>query len=176
MTDDLITWAIRHHVSYEAIAELRAMWGGIDPGPTVSNDAMNETGVMNACILEAPWRGMHLFRNNVGHAWHGKPIWIDEGLLLVNPTRLVYGLATGSSDLIGWRKRTITQADVGKTIAQFVSLEAKSPKERATKEQIEWLRQVQDMGGLAGVFLDQDEAEYIVGGYPNIGGRFGGAA
>ena len=138
--------------------------------------ARKETQLMRDVQLNLSQGDVRLFRNNVGHAWHGKPIWIDEGLLLVNPTRLVYGLATGSSDLIGWRKRTITQADVGKTIAQFVSLEAKSPKERATKEQIEWLRQVQDMGGLAGVFHDQEEAEYIVGGYPNIGGRFGGAA
>jgi len=138
-----------------------------------TRQARTETSLMREVQLNLSQGDVRLFRNNVGAAWQGKPIWIDEGLLLVNPSRLVYGLCTGSSDLIGWRKRTITQDDVGKVVAQFVSLEAKSPREHATKAQVDWLRTVQDMGGLAGVFRSQEEAEYIVGGYPAIGSRYG---
>ena len=156
MTDDLITWAIRHHVSYEAIAELRAMWGGIDPGPTVSNDAMNETGVMNACILEAPWRGMHLFRNNVGalKAEDGRMVRFG----LANDSKRRNGVLK-SGDLIGIDPVLITSAHVGRMIGQFVSVECKrpgwqysgTPREVA---QLNWIQLVIASGGRAKFVTD----------------------
>lgn len=82
----------------------------------------SEALVQSLVRLEAPARGVRLWRNNVG-------VLRDEG---GRPVR--YGLANDSKrlneelksgDLIGWRRRLITPADVGYIIAQFVSRECK---------------------------------------------------
>lgn len=82
----------------------------------------SEARVQSRVRLEAPGRGVRLWRNNVG------VLRDDTG----RPVR--YGLANEtaalnrelkSGDLIGWRRRLITGADVGFVIAQFVSRECK---------------------------------------------------
>lgn len=82
----------------------------------------SEALVQSLVRLEAPRRGVRLWRNNVG-------VLRDEG---GRPVR--YGLANDSrqlnehiksADLIGWRRRLITPADVGCVIAQIVSRECK---------------------------------------------------
>jgi hypothetical protein len=82
----------------------------------------SEARVQSRIRLEAPHRGVKLWRNNVG------VLTRDDG----TPVR--FGLANETSalnrqlksgDLIGWRRRLITPADVGCVIAQFVSRECK---------------------------------------------------
>lgn len=149
--DDLITWAIRHHVSFEAIAELRAIWGDRDPGPSVPNDATSETGVQSRCILEAPRRGMKLFRNNVG------ALKAEDG------RQVRFGLANDSKrrnevlksgDLIGIDPILVTAAHIGRTIGQFVSIECKAPGWKFTgtpreTAQLTWIQLVIAAGGRA---------------------------
>lgn len=118
---DLTRWAIRHHVGLDAIAELRVM---LTTGVTGEAGAEgSEARVASAVTLEAGRRGdIVLWRNNVGACK------TDDGRMLR------YGLANvskamneriKSADLIGIHRRVVTQADVGKVIGQFLSVETK---------------------------------------------------
>jgi len=109
----------------------------------------NEQSIQQAIRLLS--RGtIRLFRNNVG-------------ALRDATGRLVrYGLAPGSSDLIGWRSVTITADMVGQTIAQFVAIEVKD-RGRATPEQLTFIEAVTRAGGLAGVARSPDDARTILG-------------
>lgn len=117
---NLTEWALRHGVSAEAMFELEVIVG-VYSKPTESDES--ESAVQTKVRLEAPRKGVHLFRNNVG-------VLKDE---TGRPVR--YGLANDSSkvnkivksgDLIGWRKVLITEKHVGRPIAQFVSRECKA--------------------------------------------------
>lgn len=103
---------------------------------------MREQAIMQRVQLAASRKGWRVFRNNVGQLQdaNGQPIR--------------YGLAVGSSDLIGWRAVTITAEMVGQTFAQFVSLEVKTPAGKPTAAQLNWLDQVDEAGGLAVIVRD----------------------
>ena len=66
-----------------------------------------------------------------------------------NQRRVSFGLTPGSGDLIGWRTRIITQDDVGRRIAQFLSVEVKSAKGALRPNQSAWMDAVRRFGGLA---------------------------
>lgn len=117
---ELRQWALRHHVSLEAIAELGALLGSNLPQPVA--DGASEARVQSEVRLAAPAKRMRLFRNNVG--------------VLTNEygTPVRYGLCNDSAqlnkriksaDLVGWRVVTIAPEMVGSDIAQFTSLECK---------------------------------------------------
>jgi hypothetical protein len=108
----------------------------------------NEQSIQQAIRLLS--RGtIRLFRNNVG-------------ALRDATGRLVrYGLAPGSSDLIGWRTLTITPDMVGQTVAQFVALEIKD-QGRATPQQAAFLHAVHTAGGLAALVRSEPQAQAIL--------------
>ena len=83
-------------------------------------------------------------RNNVGALQDKTGRWVQ------------YGLAVGSSDLIGWTVRN--------GVAVFTSIEVKAARGRLTPEQANWLRVVQDAGGVAGMVRSADEAVALVEG------------
>jgi hypothetical protein len=99
--------------------------------------------------LEAPTKGVTLFRNNVGVLTdiNGRPVRFG----LANDSKQLNEVLK-SSDLIGWRPVLITPEHVGRTLAQFVSRECKAPgwkytgtdRERAQKA---WLDLVAAAGG-----------------------------
>lgn len=60
-----------------------------------------------------------------------------------------FGLAKGSADLIGWQSITITPEMVGTKVAQFLSVEVKTPTGRVRPEQDAWARTVNAHGGRA---------------------------
>lgn len=105
--------------------ELAFAVGMVLPPPVPPDPRDRTEGWAQASIrLEAPRKGVRLFRNNVG-------VLQDK---TGRPVR--YGLANDSAalnkkiksaDLIGWRRVVITPAHVGTVIAQFVSREAKEP-------------------------------------------------
>ncbi len=82
-----------------------------------------------------------VFRNNVG---------------MINGIQ--FGLCKGSADLIGWKTVTITEDMIGKEIAQFVSVEVKTPNGRVGKYQNLWLEAVQKAGGLAIIARSKEQA------------------
>lgn len=87
--------------------------------------------------LAAPDKRARLFRNQVGM------YRLEDGRVIRS------GLATGSSDLIGWAAYTIAAEDVGRRVAVFLSVEAKSDRGRLRAEQRKWLDQVHADGGIA---------------------------
>lgn len=102
---------------------------------------------------------VRIFRNNCGTAWTGDVTRLQDGSLLIkNPRPLHAGLTRGSGDLIGWRRRIITQEDVGAPVAQFLSLEIKARRGRATAEQKNWASVVRQFGGMAAIVRSVDEA------------------
>lgn len=109
-----------------------------------------------------------LFRNNVGVGYIGKikycaakssyvNIFLNRGdIILENPRRFTSGLGVGSSDLIGWHEVIITQEMVGKKIAVFTAVEAKTGKLTATEEQNRFISAIKNNGGEAYVFRESD--------------------
>jgi hypothetical protein len=117
---ELKTWALRHHVSLEALAELSAMLGA-GTLPASSSDG-SEGRVQSQVRLAAPAHGMRLFRNNVGVLTDERGVPVRYGL--ANDSKAL-NARLKSADLIGWRRFQIQPQHVGSCIAQFVSLECK---------------------------------------------------
>ena len=112
---------------------------------------MSETGIQQQIRLAlGSCPGVKMFRNNVG--------------AYKDPTGRVirYGLFVGSADLIGWRTVTITPDMVGQSLAQFVSVEVKTPTGRLSPEQETWQVAVQKAGGIAVVARSVDDISFLV--------------
>ena len=80
-----------------------------------------------------------------------------------------FGLAKGSSDLIGWTTRTITPEMVGQQVAVFTSIEVKSATGRIRPEQQQWIDAVQAAGGIAGVARSVEDAQQLLSADPQAG-------
>ena len=108
---------------------------------------MTETDILRRTMLEVGRRpDVRVFRNNVGVAVY------PDG------SRVVYGLAPGSSDLVGWRIVTVTPDMVGQPLAQFLALEVKTATGRLTTPQKSFLDAVRSAGGIAAVVRSPDDA------------------
>jgi hypothetical protein len=93
---------------------------------------------------------IRLFNNPVGEAWMGKTVSQAPGRIILNyPRRVRFGLAPGSSDLIGFRIVIVSPDMVGSKIAQFVAIEVKTPSGRVTADQKNFLRVIEHSGGVA---------------------------
>jgi hypothetical protein len=110
---------------------------------------MSEARVQSLVRLEAPTKGVTLWRNNVGVLVDttGRPVRFG----LANDSRAL-NEELKSGDLIGWRPVLVTPDLVGRTIAQFVSRECKPEGWRFTgtpreKAQLRWLDLVRAAGG-----------------------------
>lgn len=123
----------------------------------------SEALVQSLVRIRAPSLACHLFRNNVGQLKdaNGRPVR--------------YGLANDgkhlnkvlkSADLIGWTRHTITQEDVGRTVAIFTSIECKAedwapPQSGAEFEryeaQLAWANLVVICGGIAKIVTSDDQ-------------------
>jgi hypothetical protein len=106
-----------------------------------------------------------LFRNNVGAAWQGQPVGAvnRRRVVLLCPHRVVYGLAPGSSDLIGWRSVLVPPELVGRRIAIFTALEIKPPGETVPDHQGRFLDRAAAAGAIAGVAHSPAEARRLLG-------------
>ena len=83
---------------------------------------------------------LRLFRNQVGQ--------------LPDPRTgryVQFGLAKGSSDLIGFKTIKITPEMIGQEVAQFVSIEIKTNTGKISPLQENWLQKVKSSGGIVGV-------------------------
>jgi hypothetical protein len=95
-----------------------------------------------------------LFRNNVGTGWD-----------FTKKRLIAFGLAKGSSDLIGWTNVTITQEMVGSDIAVFTAVETKSKRGRPSTEQLAFVDLVNRCGGIALIAKSVDEVQAEVNSY-----------
>jgi len=73
-----------------------------------------------------------------------------------------YGLTPGASDLIGWKSVTITPDMAGMKIATFAAIELKTRYGQLSEKQAEFLRQVLEAGGIAGVARSAEEAKTLL--------------
>jgi hypothetical protein len=94
---------------------------------------------------------LRLFRNQVGQ--------------LPDPRTgryVQFGLAKGSSDLVGFKTIKITPEMIGQEVAQFVSIEIKTERGKLTEVQQNWLQKVKSSGGIVGVARSIQDALKIV--------------
>lgn len=112
---------------------------------------MNETPITKSIRLALSRGSIRLFRNNCGVLQNEYGGWVH------------FGLADGSGDLIGWRTITITPDMVGKSVAQFCSVEVKRPGSRTDKKRAEdqanWRNAVNAAGGVGVQVTSVAEAE-----------------
>lgn len=110
--------------------------------------------------------GAILFRNNTGIGWVGSATKkLPNGLLIIeNPRPFHAGLCTGSSDLIGWMPTVITKDMVGQKIAIFLAAEVKSGT-KPTAEQLRFIHNVREAGGIAGVTRSQADINQLISQY-----------
>ena len=73
-----------------------------------------------------------------------------------------FGLAKGSSDLIGFKTVKITPEMIGQEVAQFVSIEIKTERGKLTDVQQNWLQKVKSSGGIVGVARTVKDALQIL--------------
>ncbi len=127
---------------------------------------MNETNLTKRILLHvSKYTTSRLFRNNTGTGWVGKARRTkDGGIYIDEPRPLKAGLCTGSSDLIGWTKKEITPDMVGKNIAIFTALEVKTKYGKASKEQINFINQVREAGGIAGIARNEADSYNVITG------------
>lgn len=112
---------------------------------------MSESAIQQRIRLALSRAGVVMHRNNVG-------AYRDETGRVIR-----YGVGhPGGSDLIGWTPTVITPDMIGRTVAVFTAVEVKAPKGRPTDAQINFLAQVLNAGGLAGIARSADEALTIV--------------
>lgn len=106
---------------------------------------------LQALILRAAGSKHHvrLFRNQVGEGYVGKALRDPEGVFLSDARHVRMGLFPGSGDLIGWRTINITSEMIGRRIAQFISVEVKTPTGKIRPDQRNWMEQINAAGGMA---------------------------
>ena len=120
---------------------------------------MNEGNLIKNILLRFSGQGYRLFRNNSGRAYTGHAIKtvnapefikMHPGDILIKDARILHaGLGTGSPDLIGWKTETVTAEMVGKQIAIFTGIEAKTGKLKLTPDQVRWQEAIRAAGGIA---------------------------
>jgi len=155
---EMKAWALRHHVSLDALAELSGMLGA----PTIAAAAeqgASEARVASRVRLAAPAAGMRLFRNNVGALQDDRGVPVRYGLANDTPQ---LNKALKSSDLIGWRRIVVSPEMVGRLVAQFVALETKHAGWRYTgddreRAQYAWQALVAADGGYAKFITDPEQ-------------------
>jgi hypothetical protein len=116
---------------------------------------MKESNLMRKCLLELSKVGRY-FRNNTG-------------LLQGHDGRFHrYGLAVGSSDIIGCTPIVVTNKMVGQKVGLFTAIEVKSDAGKATKEQVAFIEMVKNQGGIAGIARSEKESLVIIQNYLDL--------
>ena len=113
-----------------------------------------ETQIQRKIMLALSEAGCTVFRNETSGAWLGKIIHkAGNQVTIANAHMMVFGLAVGSSDLIGI-------APNGK----FLAVEVKTATGRAAKEQREFIEAVRASGGIAGIARNEQDALALISG------------
>ena len=94
---------------------------------------------------------LRMFRNQVGQL---------PDLRTGRPVQ--FGLAKGSSDLIGFKTIEVTSDMVGQKLAVFTSIEVKTAKGKLSPMQHNWLSCVNTAGGITGVARSVQDAIQII--------------
>lgn len=121
---------------------------------------MKERDLQNVIRMFMSGIGIVNWRNNTGTGWVGKVKRLSNGdILISNPRPLRAGLCKGSSDIIGITPVKITKEMIGKKICVFTAAEVKSPKGKATEEQICFIDKINSSGGIAFIARSESDAK-----------------
>jgi len=128
--------------------------------------ANSEKKLLNELQLYASKNNARLFRCNTGRGWIGKTtgpaqscttVTLNAGDVVIRKARPFHtGWPKGTSDLIGLTRVTITEELLGRTLAVFTAIEAKTPNVRATKEQKLFIQAIQTLGGISAIAKNID--------------------
>lgn len=141
---------------------------------------IEESNITARVLKRVSRLGTRLFRVNTGLAWAGKVIKLRAGqvykasdgdIVIKGAYPIRMGLITGGSDLIGWHPITISAEMVGCRAALFAAPEVKTDTGRPTKEQITFIRNVREAGGIAGIVKSEDEAVDLILEWPKRDGK-----
>jgi hypothetical protein len=109
---------------------------------------ISESALLRLLLIAASEFGARLFRNQVGTYRIAQP---DCKSCQRFGRTISSGLGPGSPDLVGWRTVTIRPSDVGRTIAVFVGVEAKTDTGRVGEHQRAFLAELERQGAVSGV-------------------------
>jgi len=111
--------------------------------------------------------GNRIFRQNTGFGWVGSKFFkppmetsfrvTPADVLIKNARPLHAGLCKGSSDLIGWTRVLITPEMVGTYVAVFTGIECKTPRYKATEDQIRFTEAINKAGGIGKIIYSLDD-------------------
>ncbi len=79
---------------------------------------------------------------------------VFPGDVIVRRARPFHGAMKGWPDLVGWESIVITPEMVGKKVALFVAVEAKTKGVRVTDAQQNFINQINAAGGVAEVVCE----------------------
>ncbi len=129
---------------------------------------MKESNIQKLIMIKASQLGSRLFRINVGTGWtgdkiikgNGKPVILGpRDMLIKNYRPFKTGVPKGYHDTSGWTPMVITQDMVGKKVAVFTMLEIKTTKGKATPEQLNFEKVVNEAGGISAVLRSEADLE-----------------
>lgn len=129
---------------------------------------MEESKIQKRIALECSDKNTRLWQNDNGLCYQGQVSRFNEkggqSAVITRCKAIRYGLGTGTSDLIGFKKIKITPEMVGKDIAIFVGIEVKTNTGRTSKSQDNFLKLIEQSGGICGVARTTEEASNILNG------------
>lgn len=110
-----------------------------------------ETNVWKQMQLDLSPDGFRLFRNQRYKGYTDKGFFVDAGIG-----------GNGGGDLVGYKIMTITQDMVGKKIAQYTEIEAKTSKGRPSDDQLKRINRLTLDGGIAGICTCADDVKKLL--------------
>lgn len=121
--------------------------------------AISESALLRTLLIAASEFGARLFRNQVGVYRIAQP---DCKSCHRFGRTITSGLGVGSPDLVGWRTITIAPEDVGRQLAVFVGVEAKTDTGRVGEHQRRYLAGLEHAGAVAGVVRSVADLERLL--------------
>lgn len=107
-----------------------------------------ETAIQRKIMLALSEAGCTVWRNETSGAWVGKQLHrAGDQVTLGNARMIRFGLAVGSSDIVGIAPG-----------GRFLAVEVKTKTGRARPEQLTFIEAVRNAGGLAGIARSPEEA------------------
>jgi hypothetical protein len=146
--------AIPKHPSARQTRNVLAFWGGETTMEAPKTRGRQPEGLVNDAI--AAWVKL---RRDVLLGRNKRRLATPPGM---NAPIMLGWLIDHSADWIGYRRVIVTADMVGKPIAQFVALEAKTENNDADDGQKLFLAAVREAGGVAGVVRNAQDAEELL--------------
>lgn len=113
-----------------------------------------ETKIQNKILIALSNVGCVVWRNETAGAWVGKVIHKEASqVTLANARMIRFGIAIGSSDIIG-----ITPE------GRFLAIEVKTQTGRPSQQQLTFIDAVRQNGGVAGIARSVQDALDLIGG------------